>query len=121
MAGSKHAGPAKFFLTRYAALELRNIHTRSLREWGAEVAERYLAELYAVMHKAAAHPEMGELRQHRSAPFLMVPARQHFVIYDKTPEGIVVLTIQHQARNIETLIAEFSPSFYAEVERLKRR
>lgn len=62
---------------------------------------------------------MRRLRQHRSAPFLMVPARQHFVIYDLVPQGIVVLTIQHQVRDIETLIAEFTPAFHAEVERLK--
>ncbi len=49
----------------------------------------------------------------------MVPARQHFVIYDLVPQGIVVLTIQHQVRDIETLIAEFTPAFHAEVERLK--
>ena len=121
MAGSNQTGPAKFFLTRNAARELRNIYARSLRESGAEVVDHYLAELYAVMNKAAAHPEMGELRQHRSAPFLIGPARQHFVIFDQIPEGIVVLTIQHQVRNIEILIAEFSPSFYAEAERLKRR
>lgn len=87
---------------------------------GVEIAERYVADIYAAMHKAAAHPEIGQLRQQRSAPFLMVPARHHFVVYELTPEGIVVLTIQHQVRNIETLIAEFTPSFLAEIELLKR-
>lgn len=37
------------------------------------------------------------------------------------PEGIAVLTIQHQVRDIETLIAELTPAFHAEVERLKRK
>ena len=49
----------------------------------------------------------------------MIPARQHFVIYDLVPQGIAVLTVQHQVRDIETLIAELTPSFKAEVERLK--
>ena len=31
---------------------------------------------------------------------------QHFVIYDLVPQGIVVLAIQHQVRDIETLIAD---------------
>jgi hypothetical protein len=31
--------------------------------------------------------------QHRSAPFLMVLARQHFVVYDLVPQGIAVLKI----------------------------
>lgn len=110
-----------FLLTRNAALDLRGIHSRSRREWGEEVADRYLADLYAAMTEAAAAPEKGRLRQARSAPFLMVPARQHFVIYDLVPQGIAVLTVQHQVRDIESVISELTPSFQAAVERLKRK
>lgn len=118
MAGNDSPSPATFLLTRNAALDLRRIHARSHREWGDDVADRYLTDLYAAMGIAAANPEMGRLRQYRSAPFLMVPARQHFVIYDLVPQGIVVLTVQHQVRDIETLIVELTPAFHAEVERL---
>jgi plasmid stabilization system protein ParE len=111
---------ARFFLTRRAAIDLRSIHARSCREWGEDVADRYLADLYAALRKAAANPETGRLRQYRSMPFLMVPAQRHFVIYDLIPQGIVVLTIQHQARDIETLIAELTPRFLAEIKKLKR-
>ncbi|MEY2680697.1 MAG: hypothetical protein RL661_928 [Pseudomonadota bacterium] len=121
MAGNDVPSPATFLLTRNAALDLRRIHTRSRREWGEDVADQYLADLYAVMGVAAANPGKGRLRQYRSTPFLMVPARQHFVIYDLVPQGIAVLTIQHQVRDIETLIAELTPAFHAEVERLKRK
>ena len=121
MAGNDVPSPATFLLTRNAALDLRRIYTRSLGEWGDDVADRYLAELYAVMGVAAADPEKGRLRQYRSAPFLMVPARQHFVIYDLVPQGIAVLTVQHQVRDIESLIADLTPAFHAEVERLKRK
>ncbi|MCL2346007.1 MAG: type II toxin-antitoxin system RelE/ParE family toxin [Desulfobulbus sp.] len=113
--------PAAFLLTRNAALELRRIHAWSRREWGESVADRYLADLYAVMSDAAANPQKGRLRQQRSAPFLMVPARRHFVIYDLMPQGIAVLTVQHQVRDVEALIAELTPSFLSEVERLKRK
>ncbi len=121
MAGDDEPSPATFLLTRNAALDLRRIHARSRREWGEDVADRYLADLYAAMGDAAANPEKGHLRQHRSVPFLMVSARQHFVIYDLVPQGIAVLTVQHQVRDIETLIAELTPAFHAEVERLKRK
>lgn len=120
MAGSDQPSPAAFLLTRNAALDLRRIHTRSCREWGDNVADRYLADLYAAMADAAANPGKGRLRQHRSAPFLMVPARKHFVIYDSVPQGIVILTVQLQVRGIETLITELTPQFLAEVKRLKR-
>ena len=121
MAGNDVPSPPAFLLTRTAALDLRRIYTRSQREWGDDVTDRYLADLYAAMGVAAANPEKGRLRQYRSTPFLMVPARQHFVIYDLVPQGIAVLTVQHQVRDIESLIAELTPAFHAEVERLKRK
>jgi plasmid stabilization system protein ParE len=127
MAGSKRSkepasGPdgAAFLLTRNAALELRKIHARSRQEWGEKVADRYLDDLYQAMRQAAAGSANGRLRQHRSTPFLMVPARQHFVIYDRLPQGIVILTIQHQIRDIEILITELTPAFHAEIEKLKQ-
>lgn len=121
MAGNDVPSSATFLLTRNAALDLRRIHTRSRREWGEDVADQYLVDLYAAMGAAAANPEKGRLRQYRSAPFLMVSARQHFVIYDLMPQGIAVLTVQHQVRDIETLIAELSSAFVTEVERLKQK
>jgi toxin ParE1/3/4 len=110
---------AAFLLTRNAALDLRRIHARSRREWSEDIADQYLADLYAAMGVAAANPEKGRLRQHSSAPFLMIPARQHFVIYDLVPQGIAVLTVQYQVRDIESLVAELTSAFRAEVNRLK--
>ena len=121
MVGNDVPSPATFLLTRNAALDLRRIYTRSRREWGDDVADRYLADLYAAMGVAAANPEKGRVRQYRSTPFLMIPVRQHFVIYDLVPQGIAVLTVHHQVRDIETLIAELTPAFHAEVERVKRK
>ena len=121
MAGNDVPSPATFLLTRNAALDLRRIHARSVREWGEDAADQYIVDLYAAMGVAAANPQKGRLRQYRSAPFLMVPARQHFVIYDLVPQGIAVLAIQHQVRDIETLIAELTPAFVTEVERMKRQ
>jgi hypothetical protein len=72
------------------------------------------------MSVAAANPEKGRLRQYRSAPFLLIPARQHVVIHDLVPQGIAVRAIQHPLRDIETLIAELTSAFVTEVERLKR-
>jgi toxin ParE1/3/4 len=120
MVGNDQPAQVTFLLTRNAALDLRLIHTMSRREWGDDVADKYLADLYTVMGVVAANPEKGRLRQYRSTPFLMVPARQHFLIYDRVPQGIAVLTVQHQVRDIESLIADLSQDFHAEVDRIKR-
>lgn len=49
--------------------------------------------------QAAARSEAVWLHSRRSIPFLMTPARQHFVIYELVPKGIAVLTVQHQVRD----------------------
>jgi toxin ParE1/3/4 len=83
-------------------------------------ADRYIAELYSAMEKAAANPEAGRLRQHRSMPFLMIPAQKHFVLYDRIPEGIAILTLLHQLRDIENMISGLTPVFLQEIEKLKK-
>jgi toxin ParE1/3/4 len=108
-----------FHLTRRAILDLRDIYNRSKREWGEATADTYMTDLYSVMSKAATNPDSGILRQHRASPFLMVPARKHFVIYQRIQQGIVILTLLHQIRDIESLITNLSPAFFQEVEKLK--
>lgn len=110
---------AVFHLTRRAALDLKGIHRRSVAEWGEETASRYMSDLYAGMGRAASDPELGRLRAHRSAPFLMVAARNHFIVYDVFGDGIVILTVLHQARDVETLIAEMSPAFLQAIDWLR--
>ena len=106
-------------LTRHAARDLRDIHARSVATWGKVRADRYLADIYVVFGRIAANPALGRLRAHRSAPFLMVPAEGHFVIYDRTNDGVVVLTVLHQVRDIERIIAAMGPEFLAEIEALR--
>jgi toxin ParE1/3/4 len=110
-----------FHLTRRAALDLRDIYTRSCREWGENTADRYMAELYAAMGEAAVDPDAGRLRQRRATPFLMVPAQKHFVVYDRIANGIAILTLLHQVRDIENVIGNLTPAFLDELERLKRQ
>ena len=43
MVGNDQPAQATVLLTRNAALDLRLIHTRSRREWGDDVADKYLA------------------------------------------------------------------------------
>lgn len=108
-----------FYLTRHAARTLRDIHARSLEQWGAARADRYLDEIYAVLNKIAADPDPDVLRKRRSMPFSMVPAGKHFVVYDRSSKGIVVLALLHQRRDIEHIIADMKPDFLAEIAAIK--
>jgi len=109
-----------FYLTRHALLTLRDIHARSTEQWGETTADRYMDEVYAVLNKIAANPDLGKLRKPRSMPFSMAPAGKHFVVYDLFDKGVVILTLLHQHRDIERIIAEMEPSFFAEIETLKK-
>ncbi len=108
-----------FILTRQAARDLRDIHARSVATWGNTRADQYLANIYVIFSRIAANPALGRLRAHRSAPFLMVAAERHFVIYDRTNDGVVVLTVLHQVQDIERIIAAMGPDFLAEIEALR--
>jgi plasmid stabilization system protein ParE len=114
-------GKGKFYLTHHAAIILRDIYALSIKQWGQKTANKYMAELYAAIKKAAARPEIGRLRAHRSAPFLIIPAGQHFIIYDCLEWGIVVLTLLHQHRDVERIIAKMEPAFIAELFSLRNR
>ena len=106
-------------LTRRTARDLRDIHARSVELWGEARADAYLADLYAVFAKVATKPDLGRLRARRAAPFLMVPAGRHFVIYDCLDDRVVILTVLHQARDIERIIANLGPAFLAEIKALR--
>lgn len=110
---------AGYLLTRRAARDLRDIHARSATAWGKARADRYLADIYTVFGRIAENPTLGRLRARRSAPFLMVAAGRHFIVYDRIGDRVVVITVLHQARNIERIIADMGLDFLAEIEALR--
>ncbi|MCH8311396.1 MAG: type II toxin-antitoxin system RelE/ParE family toxin [Nitrospinae bacterium] len=112
---------ADYFITRRAALDLQDIYGHSVEKWGERVADEYLETVYGVFELVAKNPELGKLRRKRSGPFLMYPARKHFVIYDTLPEGIIILTLLHQMRKIESIIENLGPSFISEITFLKKQ
>ena len=111
----------RFHLTRHAAIALRDIYAHSLKQWGQKTADTYMAALYAIMAKAAAKPDIGYIRGMRAVPFLMVPAKQHFIVYDQLKRGIVIVAILHQRRDIERIIAGMTPAFLAEIQKLRKK
>ena len=87
---------------------------------GEASADRYMTDLYDAMSKVAGNPDAGVLlRKHHAAPFLMVSVRQHFLVYDRIPQGVAILTVLHQVRDIDSLIAILAPAFLQEVDQLK--
>jgi hypothetical protein len=49
----------------------------------------------------------------------MVAARKHFVVYDRIAEGVIIVAILHQVRDVEATLAELAPKLAEEVAALK--
>jgi toxin ParE1/3/4 len=95
---------ADFFLTHRAMRDLLEIEAYSLEAFGAARTRRYMDDLYKVFNNLAENPNLGNLRRHRSEPFLMAPAGQHFVIYQISGQGIMIITLLHARRDIEGIL-----------------
>lgn len=109
---------ARYRLSRRALADLRHIFNHSTERWGEARANLYIQVLYETFGKIAAAPDLGLKRQKRASPFLMIEAQQHFIIYDVTPDAVLILTIQHQRRDIEALIKAMRPDLLHEITRL---
>ncbi|VAX06497.1 hypothetical protein MNBD_GAMMA26-241 [hydrothermal vent metagenome] len=110
---------SRYFLTRRAASDLRNIHRYSIDQWGKKRADKYVDDIVKTLQKTAKKPARGELRKYRSLPFLMVPAAEHFVIYQALKKGIVVATVLHGRRNIEAIIRDMAPALETEINEIE--
>lgn len=108
-----------FYLTRRALLDIKTIYEYSLKTWGEKQAGEYTGALYSNFNKISNKPELGNLRKKRSTPFLMFPSGNHYIIYELFKDGIIIITVIHQVRNIENIVTEFGSVFYKEIEDLK--
>ncbi|WP_413207893.1 type II toxin-antitoxin system RelE/ParE family toxin [Rhodospirillum sp. A1_3_36] len=111
---------ADFYLTRRAYLDLEVIHAYSREHWGDRVASAYMDDLYAAFQRMAEDPSLGTARRHRSHPFLMAPAERHFAVYEQAGTDIIIATVQHMRRDIETLIAGLEADLLVEINRIRQ-
>jgi len=108
-----------YYLTRRAFLDIQTIYDYTLKNWSESKADEYVSKFYEDFKKVANNVNLGKLRKERSEPFLIYPSGKHYIIYETYKDGIIVITILHQMRNIETIIQEFGSTFYNEIEELK--
>ncbi len=110
---------SNFYLTKRALLDIKYIFKYTFDNWSENQAKQYIKELYSSFQKLAATQDLGNLRKYRCEPFLMYPANKHYVIYEPFNDGIIIITITNQVRNIENIVIEFGSTFQNEIEELK--
>lgn len=106
-------------IMREAAVNLRNIHAYSKRIWEENTARKYMAEIYAILKRISENPSIGKIYADRATPFLMVAAAKHFVIYDVGENDVFVITVVHQARDVEKIITTIENKYLREIAMLK--
>lgn len=113
--------PLRRRITRRALSDLRQIQAYSEKKWGAARAARYIDEVYAVMARLAAHPDRASGRKPRGAPFRLITARQHLIVYEVIGESLVILTVLHQMQDIESHLANLTAEFRKEIADIQGR
>ena len=106
-----------FLLMAEALANLQDIERHSIQSWGKERTDRYLTELYGTFAKLAKEPDRDQSRYARSAPFRMVAAQQHFIVFDVINDDVIVITLLHQSGHVEKRLATQSKRFKAEFSR----
>lgn len=110
---------ASYALTRRALFDLQNIYEYSLETWGESRAFDYIDALYEAFEQAAAASHASPLSA-RSIPYFTAQKGSHLIIYDLVPEGLIVLTIVHQMRNVEAVIAALEPELAAAIDTTRK-
>ncbi len=72
---------------------------RSIVDYSAQAADRYLETLEAAIQQLAEFPEKGRLRPDLAAGVRSFPVRRHLILYEVNEDTIVVLAVPHGASN----------------------
>ena len=83
-------------LTKAAADDLVAIFIESLDQFGSVQADHYHAGLEAAFEFLVEYPRAARLRQEIAPPVRVYPYKSHQVVYELTPDDmIVILRIRH--------------------------
>lgn len=109
-------------ITASAYEDLDEIESYTTKVWGNAQAEKYLDALYAGIDRMMANPSLC-LRQENciSTHLFFYRVEKHFIFCDVTDDRLIVLSIQHAARDLPTRIAELEAALPEEAEMLHER
>lgn len=83
-----------------ARADLIEIWLFSGREWGAERADAYLAEIEDAIQLLATFPESGSPSVHLGRSYRRTRVGSHIVIYRADPSGIRIIRVLHQRMDV---------------------
>lgn len=109
-------------ITASAYQDLDEIEDYTIRTWGAEQAERYLNILYAGIDLIMENPDKVLKHDDRISEHLVFyRVEKHFIFCDLSDDRLIVLSIQHVARDLLSRIAELESRLPEEAEILHQK
>lgn len=82
-------------LTGAAEDDLTATYLQGFDQFGQAQADRYFSDLEAAFEMLADHPRMARLRMEFSPPVRIHRCGVHMIVYDDTPDGVLILRIRH--------------------------
>ena len=93
------------YITPRAARDLAGIAKWTLKTWGPVRMERYLRALNDRCDWLALHPMAGRARDDVHPGHRCFAQGQHIIFYIMRPDGIAVIGVVHQARDVGAYFA----------------
>lgn len=112
---------APAYLTRRALLDVDEIDRYSTDRWGDQVAEQYLADLFAAAERLGEMPSLLKHDDDRSSRLRFYRAREHVLICDLIEDDVYVLAIRHTKMDLPRRIVELEPQLLDEARFLHGR
>lgn len=108
-------------LTKRAIQDLRDIFNFSTERWGKKVADKYLDEMEAGLNLLREHPDLLAKNQDFHGFLSFYRIQKQLLVCDTREGSIVILTVIHTSMDIESHLAELTPTLSREVNILHEK
>lgn len=109
------------YLSRRALFHIDEIDRYSTERWGEEVAEQYLADMFAAIRRLEESPALLGERPKFSLRLRFYRFREHTLVCDMVGSRIYVLAVWHGSMDLAYRLERLEPQLVHEAELLARR
>jgi plasmid stabilization system protein ParE len=105
-------------LSRRALLDMLEIESYSVEQWGEAVAAQYMQSIEDALKLLRNNPDLLNTKPNISQSLCFYRVRQHFLVCAVYEKNIFVLTEKHGAMDLPNRIAEVEPQLILEADAL---
>ncbi len=112
---------AQVIVSRRAAVDLTEIESYSVRQWGKKAAAEYLDGIEQALSLLQKNPDILTHREDISLYFYFYRVRRHFLVFDVTGDILHLLTVKHGSMDLPERLAEIEPYLRHEIAYLHEK